>query len=101
MPLHPVEHLRGNSSVRGLQDNLRFGTGVDRLTALRFRAFTRPPREGEAPLPAGAGIIHLGRVNKLFMLGDDYLPRPSVFAWTGHATIRPEGPPLELAIRTP
>jgi hypothetical protein len=70
-----------------------------RLVALRLRASTRPPEEGEAPLPPGRGRATITRVNKLFPLGEDDQPGENVFAWAGEAALVAEGPPLELALR--
>jgi hypothetical protein len=70
-----------------------------RLVALRLRAFTRLPEEGEAPLPPGTGRATITRINKLFRLGEDDEPAENVFAWAGEAALVAEGPPLELALR--
>lgn len=74
------------------------GARPDQVRALRFRARTRPTREGEPALPKGSGSARLLRVNKVFVLGDDDQPRPSLFSWTGELTLVPEGPALELRI---
>jgi hypothetical protein len=74
------------------------GSGV---RALRFRAFTRPPAKGEAPLRPGSGSARLKRVNKLFLLGADDTPGPSLFSWTGDVALLPEGPPVELPLPIP
>jgi hypothetical protein len=74
------------------------GARAGDVRALRFRARTRPPGEGETPLPAGSGSARLLRVNKLFVLGGDDRPRPSFFSWTGELTLVPEGPAMELRI---
>ena len=66
---------------------------------LRVRANTRPPQEGEPPLPAGAGRARLTRINKLFVLGEDDEPEESRYAWTGEADLVAEGPPLERPLR--
>jgi hypothetical protein len=55
------------------------------ITQLRFHAHPRPPREGEPP--PRAGRVTLTRINRLFLLGDDYAPGPNLFGWTGAATI--------------
>ena len=68
----------------------------DRLKALRLRAFTRLPRNGEAALPRGSGSARLMRVNRLFMLGSDDQPLPSVFSWSGDGALAPEGAAYEL-----
>jgi len=72
---------------------------AERLVALRVRANTRPPQEGEPPLPAGAGRARLTRINKLFVLGEDDEPEESRYAWTGEADLVAEGPPLERPLR--
>jgi len=68
------------------------------IVGLRWRAFTRLPQEGEAPLRPGTGRARLTRVNKLFRLGPDDTPAASLFAWAGDATLAAEGPPLEMAL---
>jgi hypothetical protein len=76
------------------------GTG-DALAAVRIRVHTRPPREGEASLPPGTGTARITRVNRLFQLGDDYLPGPDLLRWAGEARLQGEGPPLELPVGRP
>jgi hypothetical protein len=71
------------------------------IVGLRWRAHTRLPQEGEAPLPPGTGRARLTRVNKLFRLGGDDMPGASLFAWAGEATLAAEGPPLEMALARP
>lgn len=72
------------------------GTTPERLKALRFRTYARPPREGDSP--SGAGKAHLTHVNRLFFLGSDLTPGPNLFSWLGEADLRPGGPPLELPL---
>jgi hypothetical protein len=74
------------------------GTRPAAVRTLRVRAYTRAPREGETPLPKGAGSARLRRVNSLFLLGPDDQPGPSLFRWTGDVPLAPEGPPAELEI---
>ncbi|HEY7925070.1 MAG TPA: hypothetical protein VII62_17920 [Vicinamibacteria bacterium] len=74
------------------------GKGIADVQALRLRAHTRPPRRGEKPLPPGSGQARVDRVNRLFGLGPDDLPGPSVFSWSAGAELRPDGPPLELRV---
>lgn len=74
------------------------GAAVSDVRALRFRAHTRPPRRGEAPLGRGAGAARLDRVNLLFGLGPDDRPGPSVFSWSAGADLGPDGTPLELPL---
>jgi len=48
-------------------------------TAVRFRAFPSTA----ASAPATQASVRVTRINRVFTLGDDYLPRPSIFEWTG------------------
>jgi hypothetical protein len=65
---------------------------------LRFRAFTRPPQEGEEPLPPGSGRAVLTRVNRVFRLGPDDRPLGNEFDWAGRADLPAEGAPLVLPV---
>jgi len=69
-----------------------------RLVALRLRAYTRLPQEGEPPLPPGTGRARVTRINKLFLLGEDDEPAENLLAWAGEAALVAEGPPLERAL---
>ena len=40
----------------------------------------------------------LRRVNRVFRLGPDDTPGPSLFSWTGGLEVEPGGPPAELAV---
>ncbi|HEY7510554.1 MAG TPA: hypothetical protein VIG50_09885 [Vicinamibacteria bacterium] len=68
------------------------------VRALRLRAHTRPPRKGEAPLPAGAGWARLTRVNRLFRLGEGLVPGPDLLRWQGEARLQGEAAGLEIAV---
>jgi hypothetical protein len=74
------------------------GSALSDARTLRFRAHTRPARRGERPLPPGSGSVRLDRVTRLFGLGPDDAPGPSVFAWSAGAELRPDGASLELPI---
>jgi hypothetical protein len=56
--------------------------------AVRFRAYSLPPKEGQTP---GSGFVRLTRVNRVFVLGDDYIPRPSSYSWTGALALPIDG----------
>jgi len=71
---------------------------VAEIRAVRFRAHTRPPRRGERALPAGSGWARLERVNRLFGLGADDLPGPSLLSWSGPSDLRLDGKPLEIPL---
>ena len=60
-------------------------------------AHERPPAEG-APTAAPTGV-RLTRINKVFMLDEQYVPVPSPLAWQGTALIRAGGEPFEVALR--
>ncbi|HSD30197.1 MAG TPA: hypothetical protein VLL75_23045 [Vicinamibacteria bacterium] len=72
------------------------GAPVTEVRAVRFRAHTRPSGKGEPPLSRGSGSARLDRVNRLFGLGADDLPLPSVFSWQGPVDLRPDGGPVEV-----
>jgi hypothetical protein len=59
-----------------------------RADAIRFRAFARPPQAGAAAPP---GSVRVTRINKVFTLGPDGLPRPSSFAWSGSLPLALDG----------
>ena len=63
---------------------------------IRALAYDRPAAKGRPPFAPTP--VHLTRINKVFMLDQDFLPRPSLFAWRGDSTIAPGGPPLELPV---
>ena len=56
---------------------------------VRFRAFAPLPQKDKPPAPPGS--VRLTRVNRLFTLGDDYLPRASTFSWTGSLVLPVDG----------
>jgi hypothetical protein len=58
--------------------------------AIRFRA--RPGRDTGGKPPS----VRITRVNHVFMLGDDFLPKPSRFSWTGSMVLEIDGTPAEL-----
>ena len=74
------------------------GTTGSSVSALRLRADTRLPREGERPLPPGSGAARLTRVNRLFLLDEGFAPGPSLLVWTGDVELKIGGPPLVLRI---
>jgi hypothetical protein len=66
------------------------------IRRLRFRAYTRTPEKGEAPLPAGSSTARITRVNRLFRLGEDYGLGRTLLTWTGDLPVDVDGPPVEL-----
>lgn len=72
------------------------GVGPGEIVGLRARAYTRPARPGEAPLPAGAGHVVLRRVNRVFMLDTQFLPATSSLVWTGELRIGTDGAPVQV-----
>ena len=77
------------------------GTRAEALQAVRVRAHTRLPGRDEARLPAGTGWARLTRINRAFLLNDDYTPGPDRLTWTGDARLPAEGPALELPFPPP
>jgi hypothetical protein len=74
------------------------GAEAGAVEAVRLRAYTRPPRSGEAALPAGTGRARLTRINRLFMLGDDDAPGKDLLRWTGDAPLAGEAPGVEIPV---
>jgi hypothetical protein len=60
--------------------------GAGALTGIRFRAVSRPDAATQT-----AGAVRLVRINKVFRLGDDLLPRASVFDWMGALALPLDG----------
>jgi len=56
--------------------------------AVRFRAYSLPPKDGQTPGPAS---VRLTRVNRVFVLGDYYAPRPSTYSWIGSVVLPVDG----------
>ncbi len=77
------------------------GVKAENVTALRVRAYTRPPRKGERPPAKRSGPARLRRVNRLFLMSPLDLPEPSLFAWTGDVALVLDGEPATLEIRPP
>jgi hypothetical protein len=74
-------------------------TDTGAIVALRVRAHTRLPRNGEAPLPKGTGRAHLTRVNRLFLLDAHDEPGPDLLSWTGDVPLAVDDAPFQIAIR--
>ena len=71
--------------------------GAGAPEAVRLKAYALPPR-ANAPAPAGPASVTLTRVNRVFTLDDDYLPRKSLFAWTGSSPLAIDGNPVEFSV---
>jgi hypothetical protein len=65
--------------------------------AVRFKAFTLPPRT-DAPPPSGPVAVTLTRVNRVFMLDQSYLPMTSLFSWSGRTALAVDRDWVELEI---
>ena len=87
-----------NSCFRGAVA-LPQGVKGEEVTALRVTAHARVPKKGEAPPPDASGPAHLRRVNELFVMSAADLPEPSLFSWTGEATLILDGAPVTLDIK--
>lgn len=77
------------------------GSALSDARFLRFRAHTRPSRRGARPLPGGSASARLDRVTRVFGLGPDDAPGPSLFEWSAGAELKADGRPLELPIGVP
>ena len=72
--------------------------GAGQPEAVRFKAFTLPPKK-DAPPSTTTPSVTLTRVNRVFTLDDGYVPRPSLFSWTGTVPLRIDGAWQELQLR--
>ena len=72
------------------------GTRAHDVRALRVQVFERPAADGAPPAPPGP--VRLTRINKVFMLDEQFVPGPSILKWEGSETIRANGSPFEVPI---
>jgi len=63
--------------------------------AIRFRAWPHSAAPG-ASQPAS---VRITRVNAVFMLDDDFVPKPSRFSWTGSLLVKTDGTASEFRIK--
>lgn len=71
--------------------------GAGEPEAVRLRAYTLPPRPN-APPPSSPAAVTLTRVNRVFTLDSDYLPKRSLFAWTGSIALAIDGDAAEFRL---
>jgi hypothetical protein len=69
---------------------------ITEIAGLRIRAYTRPAREGEQPLPPGSGSVVLEAVTKVFMLDKTFVPAVAPITWSGSLTVPVGGTPVEI-----
>jgi len=72
--------------------------GAGPLRALRWRAHSKPRRSGE-PEPSGSKNATITRINKVFQLGDGYLPNPNLFTSERTIALTVDGPGVQVAIQ--
>lgn len=75
------------------------GTKLAQLRSIRARAYTRPPRSGETPLPSGAGQVVLRYVNPILMLDREFAPASSRWSWQGSLQLSGESAPVTIPVR--
>jgi hypothetical protein len=73
------------------------GVSPSDITALRVRAYTRPPKEGESPLPRGTGHVILQRINRVFMLDNAFVPSLSSIRWEGSLPVPSDAAPVVVS----
>ncbi len=72
--------------------------GSNEPDAVRFKAYPAPPpREGEAA-PKERPSVTLTRVNRVFVVNDQYQPRASILSWTGSIPLAIDGEWYELRV---
>jgi len=76
------------------------GTTIDKVMEIGVRAYTRAPRPGEAPLPAGAGSVVITDLTKVFMLDERFEPRVApALRMTGKTIpVKTDGTPAVLMV---
>ena len=72
--------------------------GAGRPDAIRFKAYSLPPR-ANAPPPAAPGRVVLMRVNGVFTIAENHEPRSLGLSWTGTVPLTLNGEWHELPIR--
>ena len=72
--------------------------GAGRPDAIRFKAYSLPPRDN-APVAPAPGRVVLTRVNGVFTIADDYEPRSLGFSWKGTVPLALNGDWHEVPIR--
>jgi hypothetical protein len=72
------------------------GTRPSDIRAIRVHAFDRPPAKSGGP--AAPGFVNLTRINKVFMLGESFLPGRSILHWEGGRSIPVGADPFEVKI---
>lgn len=73
------------------------GTTAETITQVRLRAYTRPRRDGEPIMPPGTGAVRLHRFNGVFMLDEQYRPRPVRLASPKTTSARGEREPVVVS----
>jgi hypothetical protein len=68
------------------------------LRALRWRAYTRPPQQGETPLPPGSGRARLTSISRVFRLDAEYRPGADLLTWSGELRLETDGPPAQMEV---
>ena len=74
------------------------GTSPAAIRRVRARAYTRPPRNGEAKLSPGAASASLSRVNGIFMLNAQFTPVPSGLRWVGTLEVPADRGAVEIPL---
>ena len=72
--------------------------GAGKPDAIRFKAYTLPPR-ANAPPPAGPATVVLTQVNGVFTVADSYELRPLGLSWKGSVPLALNGEWHEVPIR--
>jgi hypothetical protein len=67
-------------------------SAIRKPDAIRFRAWPQADPKPERPR------VRVVRINRIFTLDDDFLPRPLPFTWTGSLVLTLDGTPAELPL---
>jgi hypothetical protein len=70
------------------------------VVGLRVVAYTRPPREGEAPLSTGTGRVTFKQVNRVFVLDREFrIQLAPGTTWTGDVIVPSDAGPVRIFCR--
>ena len=91
-----IYRSRDNGDNGCFRGAVKLPAGDAPFEGLRFRAFTRPLRDGEAPIPPDSVKATLLGVNRVFRLQRDGTPGPSLMSWGERIGLPPDGEPVQI-----
>jgi hypothetical protein len=74
------------------------GVTAGDVKGIRVRSYTRPPHEGETPLPPGSGSVVITELTRVFMLDKDFVPAVQPITWRGSLPVKTDGTPVAIPV---